>query len=515
MHQFVLVFIVLGAAIGGTYFLVVSHADATSNQRWFVPNYVPQWFPHNYADASWGSYFTNPGVLDSTLSQTDVMQFWPEAIVSGDTNNWFENLLPSLRSHQTKIAINAGYVGRYINGVGSCSGATTANNDIKNYLKPIYDKGATITYIVMDGFPVNLLQSPCNDTAPQAVRQLVAYMKTIHQSYPSVQIGLDVNFPQWAYGNTPSYIGTWVPLTDYKALFGKMVKNTQANGEHIAFLQVDNPYDYAVGTHPSSWPGVSGVDWVGRILQLEQQARSYNIPFGLMYNSESAGQGSDSNGGSDSQFYNDTISYARLFAARGGKPNQTVFISWYPNHPSSLLPASQAYSFTYDYNALLNTLNTLNTVSNPDPPPTPPPSTESITPIYQLINAAGYRFWTMNTTERDSAISTYGYRLEGTEFYADSNNGNGAIPVYRLTNAAGSRLYTIYTSEVKSAPGYGYSYDGVAYYAYSTAATGRVALYRLQTPKGFYYTTSISIRNTLIAGGDIDNGISFYVPAQP
>jgi hypothetical protein len=47
-----------------------------------------------------------------------------------------------------------------------------------------------------------------------------------------------------------------------------MIAAVNTAGEKIWFLQVDNPYDYAVGIHPG---GPAGVDWLGRILQLEKQ----------------------------------------------------------------------------------------------------------------------------------------------------------------------------------------------------------------------------------------------------
>jgi hypothetical protein len=568
VHHFLLPLIIIGVGIFGAYEIVASHADSCSDgasnassdtgepsggasnptspgncgagQRWVLMNYETSWFKHGYqdrttnygyADPEWGNYFKDPTVMDDMLSKTDVMHFWPQAIVDNDDNHWFENLLPELKKYHVKIAIYGGYIQKDSSNP-NCSGSVAAQNDLNNYIAKIRAKGALVSYIVVDGFPRNLLLDPARDNEPvgckktvdQAVPELASYMQTIHASYPRIKIGLDVNFAQWAYnwnGTPYSYFGLPVPLTDYKSILEKMVTDTTNKGEKIAFVQVDNPYDYITDEHSSSWHtpsdvGYKGVDWLARLLDLEKEVKSKGIRFGMMYNTSEDDLLNQDNSFSmdtpaaDKKFHDDTVAFAKLYKSRGGKPNQTVFASWYPRGPSKLLPESAANTFANDYKDLLASFKDSSAPQKRVPPTVKPPS---LNPLYRLKNKEGYYFYTIYATEKESAIRDYGYTDDGIAFNTLPEKTTSTVPVFRLTGPQANRLFTIYESERDDAvKKYGYSYDGVAFYAYPTATRTSVPVYRLETKTGHYYTSTISERDALIASGAINSGIAFYVP---
>jgi hypothetical protein len=337
-------------------------------ERWFIPNYLINYRVRDYSTPEWGSYFIDPTVLDETLSHTDVIQLWP---VMNDEGNWLENLLPSIRKYNLKIAINAGYIGMedptYGQATNLCKGDSIAQRDLNGFIRPMFAKGASIDYIVVDGFPFFPLKS-CKLSLSQAVPELVSYMKAIHQVYPNIKIGLDVNFPLWPYNGTISYDDPHTEsLPDYKIVFDQIIAATSQAGEKITFLQVDNPYSYITEALNSDSKTVRNTNWVNRIVQLEKQARSYNIPFGLMYNTEGTTR-------TDQQYYEETLKYIDLYKENGGNPDQAVIISWYPTNPSQLLPPSKPYTFTNVYRDAMAKFGSVARVPAPSPTPSPTPS---------------------------------------------------------------------------------------------------------------------------------------------
>lgn len=86
-------------------------------------------------------------------------------------------------------------------------------------------------------------------------------------------------------------------------------------------------------------------------------------------------------------------------------------------------------------------------------------------PVYRL-NGWGGKLYTTSRGERDSAVINFGYHAEGTGFYSYSPHLSGANPVYRSTNySTKSRLYTQYLGEYyNSRTLYGYNTEGISWY---------------------------------------------------
>ena len=133
----------------------------------------------------------------------------------------------------------------------------------------------------------------------------------------------------------------------------------------------------------------------------------------------------------------------------------------------------------------------------------PPATNVSLgSPVFRLRSASGYHLYTVSTSERDSAISTYGYSLEGTAYSASGIPGSNVTAVYRLVSSSGDRLYTTDAAERDSAVSvYGYTSEGTGFYASSQPAAGLVPVYRLvsNSTGGHLYTASASERDSLVA----------------
>jgi len=124
-------------------------------------------------------------------------------------------------------------------------------------------------------------------------------------------------------------------------------------------------------------------------------------------------------------------------------------------------------------------------------------------PVYRLQKNGAY-LYTISAAERDSAVNSYGYTLEGVAFNASptQDNVNAPLPVYRLSYAkTGQFFYTVSSAEANDlSKTMDYKIDGVAFYSQNTTgSTYPNNIYRLAGPTGGYLYTPSSTESTLAA----------------
>lgn len=145
-------------------------------------------------------------------------------------------------------------------------------------------------------------------------------------------------------------------------------------------------------------------------------------------------------------------------------------------------------------------LNGVNPASNPS----------EARAVYRLASYNGTYTYTISTYERDSFIRM-GYRYEGVAFYLKENPGASVVPTYRLAHPNGAYLFTIHPSERDVAvSGYGYRYEGVGFNVITQLNTITVPIYRLAGSGGYLFTTSLAERANAINLGYRDEGIGMY-----
>ena len=324
--------------------------------RWIMPNILDELGTKNY-----DQIFIDENQWKNILPKVNVFSFFPQTI-DREGNIILPQAIPLLQKYNVALEVGAGYP--QSGGCGIDTGKIAATYHL-TFLKKIYDYGGRIDYLSVDGAMLGTMQSKqyggCEFTTNQAVKALVDYIKTIHATYPDIKIGIIVNFPNWPYKETPNYWGGTLHgnLPDYSVVLEKAIAGINAAGEKIYYVNTDNPYDYAIATHPSSNVDVKKIDWLGRIIDLEKQVKSHGLKFGLMYNSETGASVSDQ------QYYEDTINYINLYKSRGGAPDYSIIESWY-TRPSNLFPDNQPYTFTY------LVANVFSNASIPTPTPTQP-----------------------------------------------------------------------------------------------------------------------------------------------
>jgi hypothetical protein len=134
-------------------------------------------------------------------------------------------------------------------------------------------------------------------------------------------------------------------------------------------------------------------------------------------------------------------------------------------------------------------------------------------PVYRLsYPLTGQFYYTTSATEASDLSKTMGYRIDGVAFYSQNTTGDTASNnIYRLAGSAGGYLYTPSSNESSvAASGYGYRYEGTAFQTRIGYTNDNLPVYRLAGAKGYFYTSSLAERKTAIHMGYRPEGINFF-----
>lgn len=164
-------------------------------------------------------------------------------------------------------------------------------------------------------------------------REIDEYMALVANEFPKIRFILLVNFPNWGWRGKPSYHGRRLNRQDYGDYFESLstiLPVIQAAGPKFSGLMIDNPYDYASGKFKSATLNPqSSEDWMNRIADLRQVAKSYGLTCGLILNSQNGGKTSDE------VFSKETLEYAEMIKRNKIVFDQAVIQSWYA-YPKTL-----------------------------------------------------------------------------------------------------------------------------------------------------------------------------------
>ncbi len=207
-----------------------------------------------------------------------------------------------------------------------------------NYIKRIYDAGYKVHAMNFDGAYCDYKKAGLNDA--DARKNVVTYFKTIHDTYPDIELYFLFNFPNWGWKGQFAYRtdipGNSMYLGDAYEVYKSCIPDIKAAGILIAGVAVDNPYEYAVGSKQLVGWEMTGIDikntdWIGRILELEQMVHTDKMKFSLIFNSQDGGE----KGGS--LYTTNTEKFIKAYMSRGGRPDVCIMESWYEN-PKKWLP---------------------------------------------------------------------------------------------------------------------------------------------------------------------------------
>jgi len=227
------------------------------------------------------------------------------------------------------------------------NGEDSARRELARFRRFI-KAGGRIDYLDLDGPVRRLLYPKRKDgkrftSAARAADQLMVYLTHVKKAHPKIRFFLLTNFPNWGYRNVVSYHARGPKRQDWGD-YDKIVKTVLAKvktAKHkLDGVTVDNPYEYAIGEHFSvKLKDPKKVDWIQRIRDYEEFAKSRKLEFNFIANSEAGGKTSGV------AFAERTLRMVDAYVKAGGKPTRYIIQSWYP-HPVKVLPETDPDTMT-------------------------------------------------------------------------------------------------------------------------------------------------------------------------
>ena len=291
---------------------------------WFCPNYDGAMT--NYVPPDDGSIFFQSNSLHQLSDDgLDVYKFYIGNVY--DTSFPLEEAIEELKQAKIAIGIEAGGLRDW-----NCSGIGLALHEYQA-IRRIVNYGGKVDYIALDSPFAHTLASgmpnACNFTPEEASYQLSAYIRTIRIYSPAVKIGIIEPVPWYTVGKFPNNYGN--NFGDLIYLLDTLLSVLEEQGQEIAFFHADSPYDYNISVYKDQ-----GWD---KLRELQEQVQNRGLRFGIIYNSELAGETSDE------VFFDETKLFWKNHMETGEIPDDIILQSWYW-YPRSWLPIDEPYSYS-------------------------------------------------------------------------------------------------------------------------------------------------------------------------
>ncbi|MBA7649664.1 hypothetical protein ES703_57461 [subsurface metagenome] len=249
------------------------------------------------------------------------------------------------------------------------SSALVEINNSRNWIRA----GGEIDYIIFDGPIRRLLYGDIsknisdNDgvlvsghfntnrgpfSYEEAADEILYCMEEWRKVYPEMKFILGCNFPNWGWKGEQDYHkrqADGMNWGDYWEVVQVVMNQVQSTETAFSAMIIDWPYNYAVGEKYSPTPGndPTAIDWIARILELEDYVKGLGLEFYLYTNIAEQE--------SNVVYSEGTLKYVDLYRQRGGAPDGWNVQSWY-TVPTSFGPEDQQYSMSWLTNEVIKKL---------------------------------------------------------------------------------------------------------------------------------------------------------------
>ncbi|AKF25722.1 hypothetical protein YH65_10240 [Sulfurovum lithotrophicum] len=153
----------------------------------------------------------------------------------------------------------------------------------------------------------------------QRIKDIVSYIKTVHQKYPHIKFGLIDALPAKGY--------------PYRKAYKYLVESMQKAHLTLHHIILDLPNDFIEKHH-------KGVTWK-QVIDVEKYVHNdLHLKYGKIFHDAKAGKTSDR------LFFTKVMQMATRYKKEGGDPDYCLLMSWYP-HPSRTIPETEKYTQMY------------------------------------------------------------------------------------------------------------------------------------------------------------------------
>jgi len=186
----------------------------------------------------------------------------------------------------------------------------------------------------------------------EAADEILSSMAEWRKEYPEIEFILGCNFPNWGWKGQQDYHkrqADGMNWGDYWEVVQVVMNKVQSTATSFNAMIIDFPYNYAVGEKSSPTPGndPTAIDWIARILEMEEYVKGLGLEFHLYTNTEEQE--------SNIVYSEGTLKYVDLYRQRGGAPDGWNVKSWY-DVPTNFGPESQQYSMSWLTNRVIKKL---------------------------------------------------------------------------------------------------------------------------------------------------------------
>jgi hypothetical protein len=226
-------------------------------------------------------------------------------------------------------------------------------------IEPLIQAGRVPDFLNLD-HPVVRLLEPGEGKQPfpsveAAVKEYGDYLKAIHTAQPGIQFFELTNFPNWGWRGNIGYHGIGKDRMghgDYAKVLPLIIEGSRQLSIPIRGVTADNPYDYTIGRRPSATlENPTEINWMGRVLDLENRVEADGLEFNLIINSEEPGFSSAE------EYSKQTLQFLDEYQAAGGSPKRFLVESWY-DEPKKVVPETEPYTMTNLVKAVIEKVRT-------------------------------------------------------------------------------------------------------------------------------------------------------------
>lgn len=312
------------------------------------------------------------------VNNIDFLAFYINKINSAYDIKQMQKLVGIVKEHDLEVIVEMGGVlgPGWGNLTDLDNGKESALVEIQNSKRWVI-AGGKIDYVIFDG-PVRrllygniqknleenngvLVSGHFNTTREpysydEAADEILYSMQEWRKVYPEMKFILGCNFPNWGWKGAQDYHkrqADGMNWGDYWEVVQIVMNKVQTTETAFNGLIVDWPYNYAIGEKYSPIPGNDplSIDWIARILEMEDYVKGLGLDFYLYTNTEEQE--------SNEVYSEGTLKYVDLYRERGGAPDNWLFQSWY-NVPTSFGPENQQYTMSWLTNQANIKLNETN-----------------------------------------------------------------------------------------------------------------------------------------------------------
>jgi hypothetical protein len=195
-------------------------------------------------------------------------------------------------------------------------------------------------------------------TPAESAREVVSYMRTVHQARPAIRFVLIEDVVLWPYDGRPGYASVPYPdrqRPDFKSVWDELMRQLTTAGLKSLLVGMHNDVSVEYLDRKIGSMHANADDWYGRIFKQQRQVEASGVAFGQHFNSLYGGNSVISPKASN-QFFQEQVLHAVDAVERyrlANRPDlgqmEHFAIDAFMHYPRVVTPSTVPYSLDDTY----------------------------------------------------------------------------------------------------------------------------------------------------------------------